>query len=416
MFDLFVSYASEDAESVAELEALLIELGVTVWLDTHELAKPIAQLDDTIYSAICLCSHAALFLTPTYLEKDYTSRKELPCLLERERIGRIGVFAVLHGVDNCIDRVRIRIGDKPGLDTSRGMRSVAESIAEKIGRNQQRVAQRYYYNFNFDHALIDNAMAACNELVSGSREADLKLQYDLSADDSWIGNTSDQFISVVYRLYSPLAVFCSVRYGHIRSIHGLSRLDRIRVELLEAAVQVLLNEQSLAHSGKRIKYSPRIPDWRKKRHLNPSQFWWQGISDRRLEAALQFLILPDSDSEFVAKLKSEEAFREQFRAAKKLGGKAAQALGILANPLFGFTPTSRPVYFRVLWVWIACYKMYQDLSESEDADSDMPLSERYVKSLFPDTSATDNSDELIESLDSYWSDYVKPRLTRVIDG
>ena len=296
------------------------------------------------------------------------------------------------------------------------MRSVAESIAERIGKNQERVAQRYQENFNFDHALINNAMAACMELVSGSRDADLELQYDLSAVDSWIGNTSDQFISIVYRLYSPLAVFYSVRYGHIRSIHGLTRLDRIRIELLEAAVQVLLNEQSLAHSGKKIEYTPRVPDWRKKRHVNPSQFWWQGISDRRLEAALRFLVLPDPDSEFVANLKSEEAFREQFRAAKKLGGKAAQTLGILANPLFGFTPTKRPVYFRVLWIWIACYKMYQDLSESDDADSGMPLSERFVKTLSPGTSATVNSDELIESLDSYWSDYVKPRLTRVIDG
>jgi hypothetical protein len=130
---------------------------------------------------------------------------------------------------------------------------------------------------------------------------------------------------------------------------------------------VIFNDGDVAALSPRIAYTPRVPDWQTKRATNPQRYWWQGISPERFDDAGRFFLQSTQSSTGTNQLVSMQAFREQYRAVAASSDKRSQqALGLLANPLYGFSPGERPVYWRLL---VIIGRLYDSLLGNTNFDS-----------------------------------------------
>ncbi len=136
-WDIFISHASEDRESVAlPLSNLLVRLGVVVWVDNEELL-PGDPLSQEIYRGLAQSRYGAVILSHNFFRKEWP-RKELEALLLRERNGARVVVPILHGVSYA-EAVAFShaLADRVAADTSAGLETVASKIARVIERNKR---------------------------------------------------------------------------------------------------------------------------------------------------------------------------------------------------------------------------------------------------------------------------------------
>lgn len=88
--DVFISYASEERESVARpLAELLTSLGVSVWFDKFDL-KMGDSLRRKIDEGLTICRYGIVLLSPSFFGKHYTNR-ELDGLAQREVDGTVKI-------------------------------------------------------------------------------------------------------------------------------------------------------------------------------------------------------------------------------------------------------------------------------------------------------------------------------------
>ncbi|HAB16648.1 MAG TPA: toll/interleukin-1 receptor domain-containing protein, partial [Verrucomicrobiota bacterium] len=86
-YDLFISYATEDRESVARpLMAELQKQGLRVWIDFKEIGYG-DLLRDRINDGLRDSRFGVVILSPDYLRKHWT-RNELGALLDPDKQGR----------------------------------------------------------------------------------------------------------------------------------------------------------------------------------------------------------------------------------------------------------------------------------------------------------------------------------------
>ena len=108
---------------------------------------------------------------------------------------------------------------------------------------------------------------------------------------------------------------------------------------------------------------------RGKRAANPQRYWWQGISEDRLRDAIPYLLrsnATDTDDLLV----SADDFHATYQRVYASGDvQRQQALGLLSNGFYGFTPFSRPVLWRVCVTLALLYSAATGHS-TFDAESD----------------------------------------------
>jgi hypothetical protein len=198
--------------------------------------------------------------------------------------------------------------------------------------------------------------------------------------------------------------------------------------LLDAALDAFLNEVVLASIPPPIPYSPRVPNWRAKRVAEPARYWWQGLSpDRFDEARSLFLRSPTSANESFELVPVHE-FCDTYRTLYDIecpDKKRHQALGLLANGFFGFTPRSRPVLWRV----IVCHsRLYHASLGNMEFDPNGDAPNDLVRVFLPRNTETFpfappllDEDELYEpfaatmaATTSYLSTFVVPRLAATL--
>jgi hypothetical protein len=98
-FDVFLSYASEDRESIASpLYEALRQAGITVWFD-----QALLKLGDSFRRKIDLelsrCRYGVVILSPRFLAKEWPQR-ELDGLLARESdTGKKAILPIWHELD-----------------------------------------------------------------------------------------------------------------------------------------------------------------------------------------------------------------------------------------------------------------------------------------------------------------------------
>jgi hypothetical protein len=131
-WDVFISHASEDKESVAiPLCELLQRAGLRVWLDVSEI-----KLGDSIRARIdeglSRSRFGVVVLSPTFLAKKWTSN-ELGALFALEDEGQRRLLPVRHNL--TFDGLRAKsplLADRAAADTSDGLDSVATRVVDTV--------------------------------------------------------------------------------------------------------------------------------------------------------------------------------------------------------------------------------------------------------------------------------------------
>lgn len=130
--DVFISYASEERESVARpLAELLTSLGVSVWFDKFDL-KIGDSLRRKIDQGLTTCRYGIVLLSPSFFGKHYTNR-ELDGLAQREVDGTKVILPVWIGVDEQeVRKFSPPLADRVAARWEEGIANIVMKIIEVI--------------------------------------------------------------------------------------------------------------------------------------------------------------------------------------------------------------------------------------------------------------------------------------------
>lgn len=417
LWDVFISHAGEDKVDVARpLAEALERTGLRVWLDEAQV-KLGDSLRAKIDDGLAQSRFGVVVLSPSFFSKDWPQR-ELNGLLARESGGEKTILPVWHEVTaKEITKYSPLLADRVAVSTESGIDAIVQQILRVAGqyldRTTSSVAGRYSSDFEFPVDRIDRALQVIASLGQPGTWAHLAITRPYYPERGWMGTDSSAVIDILYDLMSPLVEFRRLSYGLKRSLSVFKPRARMLFGLLEAAVESLMSEQNIANSPPRVDYSPRVPDWRAKRSENPPRYWWQGISGERFDKAVPYFL--ESETQLLCTI---QEFRSTYHRLYDSGdSKGQQDLGLLANALYGFSPRSRPVCWRLLVCWARVYQAALAKVEIELHDVDV----KSVDQLFPPTLAVMqnriNDSELFEPFEvtigattRYLDTFVIPRL------
>jgi hypothetical protein len=130
-WDVFISYASEDRNTVAmPLATALTRAGLRVWIDQTELF-----LGDSLREAIDLglarSQFGVVILSPSFLGKVWPGR-ELSALFALEELASAAIFPIWHQIsrDTLAQHSPI-LADRVGISTDAGINKVASEILSR---------------------------------------------------------------------------------------------------------------------------------------------------------------------------------------------------------------------------------------------------------------------------------------------
>jgi hypothetical protein len=194
--------------------------------------------------------------------------------------------------------------------------------------------------------------------------------------DGWMASNSESLINTLYGIMAPTTHFKLLREGWERKLAGLEKTSSLQFSLFEALLESLCNDNLIAALEPKIEYSPRVSGWREKREDQQQQYWWQGLSEQRLHQVFREFTVPEAQAR---RLRSISEFRSHYRSLYDSGSASAQEpLGIAANPLFGFSPAARPVYWRML---ILHARIHRALLRTADRGFELPAAARGMLAL-----------------------------------
>jgi replicative DNA helicase len=130
--DVFISHASEDKLEVARpLAALLVQLGLRVWLDEAELLLG-DSLRRKIEHGLSTCRFGVVILSKSFFSKEWP-QKELDALVAREDGSEKVILPVWHEITaSDVRRYSPLLADRLGINTDRGLAVVASEIARAV--------------------------------------------------------------------------------------------------------------------------------------------------------------------------------------------------------------------------------------------------------------------------------------------
>lgn len=144
-WDVFISYASEDREEVAELLARHLQNeGLRVWYDQLELRVG-DSLRGKIDEGLARCRFGVVILSESFFCKHFALR-ELQGLTQREVDGSTVILPVWHKVTaRHIREFSPPLADRVAAETSSGIPAVARRIVEAVsGREVGEPAAKDY--------------------------------------------------------------------------------------------------------------------------------------------------------------------------------------------------------------------------------------------------------------------------------
>ena len=118
-YDVFISHASEDKESIVRgLANALLKIGCTVWYDEFSL-RPGDSLSRSIDRGLAQSRFGIVVLSDSFLAKAWPEY-ELRGLTTRENNGKTAILPILHGIDiKHVADYSPTLADKVSLDTSK---------------------------------------------------------------------------------------------------------------------------------------------------------------------------------------------------------------------------------------------------------------------------------------------------------
>jgi hypothetical protein len=136
-WDIFVSHASEDKESVAlPLRDRLKKAGLNVWLDRFEL-KIGDSLREKIDEGLARSRYGVIVLSPSFLAKRWPTQ-ELNGLFAREEAGRKLILPVWHNITKeSLAQASPMLADRLAANTALGIDAVASAIVDVVVNDQE---------------------------------------------------------------------------------------------------------------------------------------------------------------------------------------------------------------------------------------------------------------------------------------
>jgi hypothetical protein len=196
----------------------------------------------------------------------------------------------------------------------------------------------------------DYAAARIISLTDERRWGELRATRD--PHSYWMLAKSSEVISTAHALLEPLALFTLL--SEKITLVDLSfepRLSEIYT-LARAAYTTHLSDYQIAALAPPLDYDPVVPGWRAKRDVDPAKYWWQGLTRVRLDPAVEVCIHRD-----MGRVTTISEFEDRYVALFDAPSDSrAKSLGLFCNPLYNFTPESRPVYWRMLMCLMLIYR------------------------------------------------------------
>jgi len=167
MWDIFISHATEDKETIARpLSDSLKKKDLRVWYDEFEL-KIGDSIIDKINEGLLESKNGLIILSPDFFSKNWTKR-ELNILTTRMIEGNIKLFPIWHNISvEQIKKVNPVLGEIYGISTTKGIKFITDNILEII-----RPISSFDSSFSFYKEVIgadnneERILTKCNFLIN----------------------------------------------------------------------------------------------------------------------------------------------------------------------------------------------------------------------------------------------------------
>lgn len=213
--------------------------------------------------------------------------------------------------------------------------SLTEPVSEQLIVEVEQFVPRHPPTLTL-RELSMRALSAIDQL--GRRETQQALQLTSTEQFDWLPTDGGLIRDLAYDLLAPLAFL---------RLNEEQLVDPQR-HLLQLVYRSITQHYELANLPPHLTYHPELAGWRQRSYHEPASAWLQGMSIEQLGERLdRFLIVPDISRN--RRLATRQEFKAEFdRIQQSSDEHERRSLGVLVNPLFGFTPTDRPVYWREL--------------------------------------------------------------------
>lgn len=131
-WDVFISHASEDKESIAKpIAKALIEKGLRVWLDEIVL-KVGDSLREKIDEGLANSSYGIVILSQSFFQKNWPTA-ELNALFSKETTRNKVILPIWHGIDiNYIKTHSPILADRLAINSSKGVQAIVDEVLSVI--------------------------------------------------------------------------------------------------------------------------------------------------------------------------------------------------------------------------------------------------------------------------------------------
>jgi TIR domain len=215
-------------------------------------------------------------------------------------------------------------------------------------------------------ALCDRALSAIEILANAAAHEALKLT---SRQFDWLPTKETAVAEIAYDLLAPLA-YVQLKYASDPDVR----------RAMEMAYQAPTQHYEIAAEQPPLEYAPTCEEWKSQRYLTPERTWLQGLERGQLaERVESFLATRDRRGRL--RMATKDEFKAEFnRILQSRDERSRRSLGVLLNPLFGFTPKTRPVFWRVLCIQWVLYESITGRRPSSPFDEHLRrLAHNYVE-------------------------------------
>ncbi len=376
---VFISHRRDDKPFARAVAEVLMALGVHVWLDENDedlaRAQALGEFGDLatirgIERGVRHCSVMMGLLTrktpgswwvpyelgycsaagkpPCYL---LANRDETPAPVLPEYVSNAGTY-------QSVDELARWAAMQTGHDLHAGLDDVPLEIFEPLPA---------FLSAEPEEVDLTQCCRRAREAIRQLGDARACEALRLTSQTfEWLPTAGGIIREIAYDLSAPLA------WAQLQG-HG----SEVGTALLAPTLH-----HELAREAPALTYDPTSGAWKRERYRHPAAKWMQGLNPRQLRERLnRFVMARDRCGR--SRLATKAEFKAEFdRVLERGDTDARRSLGVLVNPLLGFSPEQRPVYWRVLAVQYCVYSKFLG-EETEDGPFGAPLlrlAEQFIRS------------------------------------
>jgi hypothetical protein len=192
------------------------------------------------------------------------------------------------------------------------------------------------------------ALQTCSDLARPDICSKLRPERNNShSGGPWMLNRSSEIVAILYALYYPLALWRLLKERLTLVDCSVDEGVHFRYKLARQLYSTFHQDVVLASVHPALPYDPRVQNWRTMRIEDPATYWWQGLTPGRLDRAVDAFLIGDGAAKRVLTFgEFEDLYQKTFES----DSSQQKILGLAANPLYGFTPFERPVFWRLILV------------------------------------------------------------------